>query len=117
MIVDRRDIAPMLAPFFTSMPIDATSDDWHGFLNAQTGLDVSPDEPNSSAFDKWRQALAEQGYPVWGVDAKRLQEISERGSILLAKEKKRVEELDAKLAKLAIEAPNVTAQDLMAKPQ
>ena len=64
MSIDRRDIAPFLRPYFPSMLETATSDDWHGFLNAQTGLDVSLDEANSSAFDKWRQVLGEKGFPV-----------------------------------------------------
>lgn len=114
MNTDRRDIAPFLRPYFPSMLETATSDDWHGFLNAQTGLAVSLDESNSSAFDKWRQALGEQGFPVWGIDAKREADIALRGSQLLALEAKRIADEPARLAQLAIDAPAVTAEQLLA---
>lgn len=74
-------------PHFPHME-GASSDDWHGFLNAQTGLDVPLDEMNATAFDKWRQSLAQQGYPVWGINQKRLDDIAKRGAELLAAAKK-----------------------------
>lgn len=114
MSIDRRDIAPFLRPYFPSMLETATSDDWHGFLNAQTGLDVSLDEANSSAFDKWRQVLGEKGFSVWGVDAERKSDIASRGSQLLALEMKRIADEPAKLAALAVEAPAITADQLLA---
>lgn len=118
MNLDRRDIAPLLREHFPSIPDDATSDDWHGFLNAQTNLDVPADEDNASAFDKWRQALAATGLPVWGVDEARIKDIAARGARLLALEAARVAAEAATLAQLAVEAPQVSAQQLMdaAKP-
>ena len=117
MSIDRRDIAPFLRPYFPSMQPNATSDDWHGFLNAQTKLDVSLDELNSSAFDKWRQALGEQGFPVWGIDAKHEADIALRGSQLLALEVARIAKAPALLESLAIEAPMVTAAQLLETPK
>ena len=118
MNIDRRDIAPLLRPHFPSMPEDASSDDWHGFLNAYTGLNIEITEENPSAFDKWRQALSEKGFPVWGITPAQAQVIVARGTELLAAEQKRQADSAALLATLALEAPLVTAQQLMdqAKP-
>jgi hypothetical protein len=112
---DRREISPLLGSYFPSMPALATSSDWHGFLNAQTGLSVALDEPNSTAFDKWRQALAQKGLPVWGYTQARVDEIAARGAVLLQQEALRVENEKATLARLAKEAPLVTAAELMQK--
>lgn len=109
---DRRDIADFLLPHFPTME-RATSNEWHGFLNAQTGLSVALDEPNGSAFDKWRKALAAQGLPVWGLSEAQEQAIAARGAELKALEAKRQFELPQLLADLAKEAPNVSAADLL----
>jgi len=114
MNIDRTDIAPLLVPYFPTME-QASSDDWQAFLNAQTGLDVAVDEPNASAFDKWRQALATQGYPVWDVTEAQAAAMKKRGEDLKAAEDKRRADEATRLAELAKEAPNVTAQDLLDK--
>ena len=62
---DRTEIAPFLRPLFPSMTADKTSHDWHGFLNAMTGLDIPLDMDNATAFDQWRIKLADMGYPTW----------------------------------------------------
>ena len=77
---DRTQIARLLGPYFPDIPKDCTSDDWHGFLNTQTGLDLPIDMPNQQAFDLWRQALArDQGLPVWGITEARKAEIAVMG--------------------------------------
>ena len=114
---DRRDISRLLAKHFPTMPETATSDDWHGFLDEITGLQTPLDEPNATAFDRWRQALAEQGYPVWGITPEKAAAIKARAGVLMAEEAKRVKDEPALLAKLRKDAPLVTAAELMkAKP-
>jgi hypothetical protein len=110
---DRRDIAPLLGPYFPSILASATSEDWHGFLNAYTGLSVGIDAPNSMAFDMWRKALASMGIPVWGLTAEQEQEIAARGAKLIELEAQRVATLPQTLAALAIQAPNISAADLL----
>jgi hypothetical protein len=109
---DRSEIAGLLVEHFPIME-KASSEDWHGFLNAQTGLDIALDEPNSSAFDKWRVALAERGLPVWGISPEKIEEIKARGLALKALEDKRAAELHQTLKALAVEAPLVTAAELL----
>ncbi len=115
MAIDRRDITPTLGPIFPTMDPKASSDDWHSFLNAMTGLDIPIDEENASAFDKWRQALAAKGYDTWGLSHADVQKMAARGEELKALEVKRVADQGGKLAALAIEAPQVTAQELLDK--
>ena len=84
---DRRMIAPLLVPFFPTMADtdehEFTSDEWHGFLNAQTGLAIEIDEPNTVAFDAWRKALAiQQGLPVWNYTPAQIAAIQARGEQL-----------------------------------
>lgn len=115
---DRRLIADFMVPFFPTMAdtdeYRFTSDDWHGFLNAQTGLDIDPSEPNSTAFDKWRQAIAQQqDLPVWGYTQKQIQAIEARGVELKKAEDARVAALPAILETLALMAPTKTAQQLI----
>ena len=110
---DRRMIAPLMVPFFPIME-GATSDEWHGFLNAKTGLDIDIYEPNASAFDKWRQALADQNdLPVWGYTKAQLTEIKRRGGELKAKEEERAKGHAERLALLAKVAPTKSAADLI----
>lgn len=110
---DRRQILNLIHPHFPALSDDVTSDELHGFLNAQTGLDIPPDEANSSAFDKWRQVLAEQGLPVWKYTQAQLDKIKADGLTL----KTHVDDFKAseaaRLAALAQEAPLVTAAQLL----
>lgn len=77
--VDRTEISRLLLPIFPTMA-HASSDDWHAFLNHYTGLDVPIDEPNGSAFDKWRQALAAIGHEgVWRHTPAQIEAMKERG--------------------------------------
>ena len=81
--VDRRHISRLLAQYYPDIPKDCSSDDWHGFLNAKTGLDLPRDMPNGQAFDLWRQALAkDHGLPVWGITEARKGEIAAMGTKL-----------------------------------
>ena len=90
---------------------------WEPFLKdmaAKTGLDVSVDEPNANAFDRWRQALAaDHALPVWNYSPARLAEIKRRGEELKQIEESRIEAQPAKLATLAAEAPTKTWADLI----
>ena len=110
---DRRQILGLIHPHFPALPDDVSSDELHGFLNAQTGLDIPPDEMNSSAFDKWRKVLAEQGLPVWRYTQSQLDKIRTDGLTL----KTYVDSFQAqeaeRLAALTKEAPTVTAQALL----
>lgn len=103
--LDRREILPMMREHFQSLDEKITSDDLHGFLNAQTGLEVPLSDPNGSAFDKWRKALAETGVPVWGYTTEQVADIKTRGEALAVKEAERVAALPKLLEELAKEAP------------
>ena len=103
--LDRREILPMMKAHFQSLDDNITSDDLHGFLNAQTGLDVPLSEPNGSAFDKWRMKLAETGVPVWGYTTEQVAEIKTRGEALKVKEAERKSAQAALLVELAKAAP------------
>lgn len=103
--LDRREILPMMKAHFQSLDDKITSDDLHGFLNAQTGLDVPLSEPNGSAFDKWRMKLAETGVPVWGYTTEQVQDIKTRGEALKVKEADRKAAHAELLKALAKEAP------------
>lgn len=110
---NRRDILGLLQGHFQSLDEDITSDDLHGFLDALTGLETPLDEPNSTAFDRWRQKIAETGVPVWGYSQEQIAAVKAKGVELKAAEDARVAALPAKLAALAIEAPMVTAEELL----
>jgi hypothetical protein len=114
MRTDRTRIAPLLLPHFPTME-KATSDEWHGFLNAMTGLDIDLAEPNSTAFDKWREALAEQkGLPVWGYTDAQIAAMKARGEELKRMEEERQQREAETLNLLAIAAPTKTAEQLIA---
>ena len=110
--LDRRAIEPLLGAFFPDM-VGKSSDEWNAFLNAETGLQIELDEPNPSAFDEWRKALAKGGLPVWGMSPQRKAQIDERAAKIAEAEVKRQTELSARLAELRAEAPDVKAKDLL----
>ena len=64
MNIDRRDFSTFALKWFPTLE-DATSDEWHFFMDKVTGLDTPLDMPNGQAFDRWRQALKDQGYPAY----------------------------------------------------
>ena len=109
---DRREISRLLLPHFPHME-GADSDAWHGFLDGATGLTTPQDEVNSTAFDRWRQALDKQGYPVWGYSPDKAQQVAAGVAELLQKEAQRLADEPALLAALAKEAPLVTAAELL----
>jgi hypothetical protein len=112
---DRTIIAPMLLPYYPFME-KCTSDEWHGFLNAMTGLAIKADETNANAFDEWRKALkAQYGLPVWGITPEREAKIKEDGERLKAHTEKQEEGLPVLLASLSSEAPRKTLADLLKK--
>ena len=78
---DRREIAPLLLPYFPEME-GASSDEWHAFLDQVTGLATPLDEQNATAFDRWRQALAAMDVPVWSITAAREATMKARGADL-----------------------------------
>lgn len=110
---DRRAILRLIGPHFPSLDPKITSDELHGFLDAQTGLETPLDEPNGTAFDRWRQALAANGIPVWGITPERIAEVKTKGAVLKAAEEKRVADNAALLVELAKIAPEVTAEELL----
>jgi hypothetical protein len=112
---DRRLIAPLMVPYFPTMADPKlTSDDWHGFMNAMTGLDVDPDEDNATAFDKWRQALSEQkDLPVWRYTPTQTAKMKERGEELKRLEEARGRAEPERLKKLAELAPTKTVGQLI----
>lgn len=110
---DRRMIGGLLTKHFPSMA-NATSDEWHGFLNAETGLSVDIDAPNAEAFDQWRKALAEKnGLPVWAVTSSRMAEIAAKGVAMKKAEDLRRTTEQETLAAARMEAPTVKARDLL----
>lgn len=114
---DRREILRLIGPHFPLLAADITSDALHGFLDAATALETPLDEPNATAFDRWRQALAAQGYPVWGITPEKAAAIRARAGVLMTEEATRMKDLPELLAKLRKDAPLVTAAELMkAKP-
>ena len=110
---DRTEISRMMLSLFPSMATDATSDEWGGFLDAATGLNTPLDMPNGEAFDRWRQALAGQGYPTWGYTADAITAMQDRAVELKQAEALRMSKEPELLAALAKEAPLVTAAELL----
>lgn len=91
---DRRHIAPLLLEFFPQMEErdekdkivwQASSEEWAALLDQITGFSTSPNEGNGPAFDRWRQSLAQKGYPVWEHSAAQTEALAERGAFLAAK--------------------------------
>lgn len=114
MNTDRTQIAPLLLKHFPTME-KATSDEWHGFLNAQTGLNVPLYESNGVAFDAWRKALAQQldDEEIWPYTPSRIAKMEADAQQLLAAEQARVEAQPQKLALLASFAPKKSPADLI----
>ena len=113
---DRRQIAGLLREHFPALPEDMSSDDWHGWLNAQTGLDLPIDGEegmNANVFDQWRQALAAQGIPVWGYTPGQIAEMKAKAVTLKAHVDEFNEGEKARLAALKLEAPDISAADLL----
>ena len=81
-----------------------------------TGLDISLDIDNATAFDQWRFRLADMGYPTWDHTPSKIAVIAAQGAALKAAEMKRQAALPATLAAAAIAAPSVAAVDLLPKP-
>lgn len=112
MRIDRRDIKPLLGAYFPTMA-NATSDEWHFFLDHLTGLDTSLDMPNGQAFDRWREALSKQGYPVFKCTAQDIAEKKARAAAMLEAEEARAASLGKTLSDLAKEAPNWTVAEML----
>ena len=113
---DRTEISLLLAKHFPDMPVNASSDDWHGFLDAITGFTTPLEMPNGEAFDRWRQALAGQGYPVWGYSSDAITAMQDKAGELKQAEALRLSKEPELLAALAKEAPLFTAAELL-KPK
>lgn len=114
---DRRAILGLVGTHFPTLAPDIGSDDLHGFLDAVTGLETPLSEPNATAFDRWRQALSAQGYPVWKYTPERLAKIKTEAKKIMAEEAKRISKLPELLATLKKEAPLVTAAELLNPPK
>ncbi len=111
MNLDRRDIAPFALKWFPTLT-EATSDEWHFFLDKVTGLTTPLDMPNGQAFDRWRQALQEQGYPAWD-KATSTDSAKAKAASMLEAEKRRAASLGQTLEALAKEAPNWTVAEML----
>ena len=111
---DRRDIAPLLVQWFPSME-GATSEEWHYFLDKLTDLGTPLDMPNGHAFDRWRDALAKLGYPVFAYSAADLAAMKVKAEAALAAEQERAASLGKTLVDLAKEAPNWPVAEVLAK--
>lgn len=120
MNTDRRLISGLLLKYFPTLE-GASSDEWHHFLDEYTGLDTPMDEPNGTAFDRWRQALAQKGFPVWGHTPEAIAAMKKRAAQLKAAEEKRAAALGTTLEALAKAAPNWPVAEVLAnterKPQ
>ena len=108
---DRTEIAPLMTQYF---PMEGkTSDEWHGFMNEITGLEIPLDASNGTAFDAWRQKLAEQDLPVWKYTPERLARIKEDTERLKRHQIDLLAKQDKTLDALRKEAPTVSAKDLI----
>lgn len=112
MNTDRRDFAPFALKWFPTL-VDATSDEWHFFMDKVTGLDTPLDMPNGGAFDRWREALQAQGYPAWDNDAAAIARARDKAAAMLEVEKRRAASLGKTLEGLAREAPNWTVAEMV----
>lgn len=110
MNTDRRDFAPFALKWFPTLE-DATSDDWHFFMDKVTGLTTPLDMPNGQAFDRWRAALAQQGYPAHPYTDADIAAAKVRAEAMLEAEQRRAASLGKTLEVLAKEAPNWTVAE------
>jgi hypothetical protein len=79
-----------------------------------TGLDTPLDMPNGQAFDRWRQALADKGYPAFDYTDADVAAAKAKAADMLAAEQRRAASLGTTLEALAVEAPNWTAAEIVA---
>lgn len=112
MNTDRRDFSTFALKWFPTLEF-ATSDDWHFFLDKVTGLDTPLDMPNGSAFDRWRKALHEQGYPAFEYQANDIASAKDKAASMLEAEQRRAASLGKTLDGLAKEAPNWTVAEMV----
>lgn len=112
MAIDRKDIKPFLIRWFPTME-NATSDEWHFFLDKVTGIETPLDLENGQAFDRWREKLAGLGYPVFKYTESDIAAKKAKAAAMLAAEELRAASLGKTLADLAKEAPNWTAADVL----
>ena len=113
MNTDRRDIAPLLLPFFPDMK-GKTSEEWHFFLDSVCGLETPMDAPNGHAFDRWREKLAALGYPAFQYSAMDMTAMKDKAAKMLAAEQARAAALKTTLPELAKAAPNWPSADVLA---
>jgi hypothetical protein len=111
---DRREISGLLLKYFPTMET-ASSEEWHYFLDKMTGLETPLDMSNGQAFDQWRMALQEQGYPVWKYTPKAIEAMQARAAEMKAAEEKRAADLGTTLVELAKEAPSWPVADVLAE--
>ena len=110
--LDRTEIAGLMTRYFPDMA-GKSSDEWHGFMNEITGLEIPLDASNGTAFDAWRQKLAEQDLPVWPYTPQRLAKIAADTATLKARQVELLAKRDTTLDALRKEAPSVSARDLI----
>lgn len=114
MNTDRTLISGLLLKYFPTMD-KASSDEWHHFLDKVTGLDTPMEMSNGEAFDRWRQALGEQGYPVWRYTPETIAAMKARADEQLQAEQRRVASLGTTLVELAKEAPSWPVEEVLAQ--
>jgi hypothetical protein len=113
MNTDRRDIAPLALKWFPTLT-DATSDEWHFFLDKVTGLTTPLDMGNGQAFDRWRAELAKQGYAAFDYNDANIAAAKTKADAMVLAEQRRVASLPGTLDALKVEAPNWTAAEVVA---
>lgn len=111
---DRREIEPLLVKYFPMLK-GASSDEWASYLDTFTNLKTDRDTPNGVAFDAWRMALADMGFPVFKWTPEKAAEIKRKTDILLEREQKRAADLGTTLIELAKAAPNWPVAEVLAK--
>ena len=114
MNTDRRDISPLLLRFFPHM-VNATSDDWHFFLDTVCGIETSIDAPNGEAFDRWREKLAEIGYNTLKYHSDDVARMKAKAAKMLEAEQRRAASEPDTLKGLREEAPNWTAAEVLSR--
>ena len=114
MTIDRRDIAPLLLKFFPHM-VNATSDDWHFFLDSVTQIDTPIDMPNGAAFDRWRERLAAIGYPTQKYSPEHIASMKAKAEQMVRAEQARAASESARLESLRKEAPDWPVAEVLAK--